>query len=206
LSPCPETSPAPSGVIASAVPRRSLLLHRTGPTVVRAGAPVFGVIVNIITTPSLLAELQHNAAASPEQRQHLLFEFNKQVLLEALRLLGAKEVVATYAGSGDEGQIDEVGLQPTTLDAAQVQVQPAAERTTWDATTRTHQTDLLLDTVDLHTALCDFLDAALVVVGHDGYENGDGGQGTLTIDVGSGSVTLEHTDFYTESDTSTHEL
>lgn len=162
--------------------------------------------MNVITKPSLLAELRLNAAASPEQRQHLLFEFNKQVLLEALRSLGAKEVVATYAGSGDEGQIDEVGLQPTTLDAAQVQVQPAAELAAWDPTTRTHQTNLVLDTRDLRTALCDFLDTALAVVGHDGYENGDGGQGTLTIDVGAGSVMLEHTDFYTESDTSTHEL
>ena len=162
--------------------------------------------MNVITKPSLLDELRHNAAASPEQRQRLLFEFNKQVLLEALRLLGAKEVVATYAGNGDEGQIDEVGLEPATLDADQVQVQPTAERTTWDPTTRTHRTELVVDTRDLRTALCDFLDAALVVVGHDGYENGDGGQGTLTIDVGSGSVTLEHTDFYTESDSSTHEL
>lgn len=42
--------------------------------------------------------------------------------------------------------------------------------------------------------------------GHEGYQNHDGGQGTLTIDVDEGVVTLEHTDFYTESDTTAHTL
>ncbi len=36
---------------------------------------------------------------------------------------------------------------------------------------------------------------------HPGWENNDGADGTCSIDLSQGSFTLEHTDYYTESDT-----
>jgi len=162
--------------------------------------------MNLITKPSLFVELQRNAAASPDNARRLLFDFNKQVLLETLRPLSAKDVVVTYAGNADSGQIDEVDVTPDTIDPDTIQVLMAGVHHMWNQETGTHVSSLVLESRDLRSALSDFCDEAIHIAGHDGYENNDGGQGTLTINVHDGAVDLEHTDFYTESDTSTHEL
>lgn len=162
--------------------------------------------MNSVTKHSLFVELQRNAAACPANANRLLFEFNKQVLLEALRPLGAREVIVTYAGSGDSGQVEDVIVAPNTIDLDATRVQVAEGHHSWDPETRTHGSVLELESRDLRTALSDFCDQAVGIAGHDGYENNDGGQGTLNVNVDDGAVTLEHADFYTESDTSTHEL
>jgi hypothetical protein len=158
------------------------------------------------TPSSLLHELQGNVAAFPDNANRLRLDFNKQVLLEALRSIGVKQVTVTYSGCGDSGQIDDVEAQPEAAPLTPVQVELAKREANWDAISGKWLEALVLRPLDLPTALADFCDAAVEATGHEGYQNHDGGQGTLTIDVDEGVVTLEHTDFYTESDTTAHAL
>jgi hypothetical protein len=160
----------------------------------------------MIIKPSLFGELQRNVSACPPDTRRLVFDFNKQALLETLRCLHAEEATVTYAGSSDEGQIDEVRLTPETIDADAVQVQLVAMHQTWNAESSTSRASLALEPRNLRTALADFCDQAIDLAGHTGYEINDGGEGRLTISVGGGEVALQHTDFYTESDTCTYEL
>jgi hypothetical protein len=160
----------------------------------------------MLIKPSLFGELQRNVSACPADTRRLVFAFNKQALLESLRCLHAEEATVTYAGNGDDGQIDEVRVTPETIDAEAIQVQIVALHTTWHADSSTSRASLALEPRDLRTALADFCHEAIDLAGHTGYEIDDGGEGSLTISVGDGEVALQHTDFYTESDTCTYEL
>ena len=41
---------------------------------------------------------------------------------------------------------------------------------------------------------------------HAGWENNDGAEGTFTWDIATNELKLEHTEFYTESNTYEHEF
>jgi hypothetical protein len=53
--------------------------------------------------------------------------------------------------------------------------------------------------VSIEQALRDFADAAIELV-HGGWENGDGGSGSVVFDCQSGIVRIEHTAYFTDSD------
>lgn len=90
-------------------------------------------------------------------------------LLGSLRALGITEVTAEYEGYGDSGNIEDVTLQPSGI--------------------------RLLD--DLSTRLEDFA-WSFAYHQHPGFENNEGGYGTLTWDISADSITLEHADRYVE--------
>lgn len=158
------------------------------------------------TKPPLLQELQDNVAASPQEAARLRLEFNKQVLLEALRTLGIQAVTVTYAGSGDSGQVEGVEVNPETRPFDVVQVELAQPDASRDPISGEWLTRLELRPVSLVSALGDFCEDAIELAGHGGWENGDGGEGTLTLTVDTGEVVLEHTEFFTDSTSMTHTL
>jgi len=101
-------------------------------------------------------------------------------ILPALRSHRVANVEATYSGYGDSGAIDGTQFR----DEAGVRV----DRTTLPASV----------IEQLETCIYEFLPS--------GFENNEGGQGTLTLDVQTAKVTLAHQENYTETRDSTREF
>jgi hypothetical protein len=89
----------------------------------------------------------------------------KSALIEKLAAQSVTQVVATYSGSGDSGEIDEVRVEPEK---------------TLDGQLARDLEDFLSDIVDLY---------------HSGFEIDSGGGGTITIDVAANSAKLEAYDY-----------
>jgi len=136
---------------------------------------------------------------------------NKAALLQALSSIGATSATVTYSGSGDSGQVDEIWISPdSALYAAKgVKVVYLTVQYTYDREGETFNFTRRILGIDrkelsLRQALEDF---AWDYIGlyHAGWENNDGGDGEMTIDVTTQVATLGHNDYYTESNHSSHE-
>jgi len=104
---------------------------------------------------------------------------NKEVraaLFAQLRALGVTEVTAEYEGYGDSGNVEGITLQPTET------ALPS----------------------DLSSQLDDFA-WAFAYQQHPGFENNEGGYGTLTWDLAKDSIDLDHADRFVDSTHSYHE-
>ena len=101
-------------------------------------------------------------------------------ILPTLRQHRVATVEAAYSGYGDSGAIDGVQYRDV-----------AGERVD-----RTTIPQPLVE--QLETCIYEFLPS--------GFENNDGGQGTLTIDTRTAKVTIQHQENYTETRDSTREF
>ncbi len=91
-------------------------------------------------------------------------------LIAQLRAIGITEVTAEYEGYGDSGNVEDITVQPNGIEIAG----------------------------DLSTKLEDFA-WSFAYEHHPGFENNEGGYGTLTWDISVDSITLDHADRYVES-------
>ena len=119
-----------------------------------------------------MTDLQMNFAETMAKWQAEREAANKAArseLLPLLRSLGIIEVTAEYEGYGDSGNIEDVTVQPAGI--------------------------ALPD--ELCTKIGDFA-WSVAYHQHPGFENNEGGHGTLTWDVTADSITLDHADRYVE--------
>jgi hypothetical protein len=133
--------------------------------------------------------------ADQERRQQALTH-HKATLLRALRKASIKRVTITYDGEGDSGQtesIETINFSCESVPLTEVETLVAVDGTT-DS-----------DAKPLREHLDDFLWEVLNAY-HDGFENNDGGYGTLTINVAPQTVTLEHANRFMSVESSTSEL
>ncbi len=86
-----------------------------------------------------------------------------------LRAAGVTEVIAEYEGYGDSSNVEDMALQPNDLSLEE----------------------------DFRRKLEDFA-WSLAYNQHPGFENNEGGYGTLTWDIAADSITLDHADRYVE--------
>ncbi|UTS82732.1 DUF6878 family protein [Phaeobacter piscinae] len=100
-------------------------------------------------------------------------------LREEIKALGVKEVDISYHGGGDEGNIEDAVF--SISDTSKLKVP-------YDLTRRF--SDWAWDFI------CGY---------HGGFENNEGGFGTLTWDIASGAITLDHNDYIQESEQTLHE-
>ena len=108
-------------------------------------------------------------AAQWRAERETTLKASRAELLMQLCALGINEVIAEYEGYGDSGNVEDVKVQP-----AEVKLPEA-----------------------LVTAVGDFA-WSLVYHHHPGFENNEGGYGTLTWDIAADSITLDHADRYVE--------
>jgi hypothetical protein len=101
-------------------------------------------------------------------------------ILPALRSHRVANIETTYSGYGDSGAIDGIQYR----DEAGVRV----------------------DRGSLPTPVVEQLENAIYEFLPSGFEINDGGQGTLTIDVRTAKVTIQHQENYTETRDSTREF
>ena len=100
----------------------------------------------------------------------------RAVLLAQLRTLGVIEASAEYEGYGDSGNVEDIALQPSGV-ALPPELSGQLEDFAW----------------------------ALAYQQHPGFENNDGGYGTLTWDLVKDSIDLDHADLFVDSHHSYHE-
>ncbi len=157
-------------------------------------------------TPPTQEGLRQIVMSNSDGASRAVFDFNKHSLAASMRQLGASSVVVTYSGGGDEGRIDAISFFPPEVPAGDSSACVALMRYHWDPAAQCGATELAFEDMalpDVAEALCDF---AVSSTGHNGYENGEGGSGTFTLQAADASAELEHSDYYTESDTSMHSL
>jgi hypothetical protein len=139
-------------------------------------------------------ELQN---AAYETLKAELFALNKVAFFDAITPLGVIQVVVTFDGYGDSGQIENIEIrgggdpipEPTVIiefaeaewgqaepSRSSVSIASAAERLTYDVLERTHS----------------------------GWENSDGAYGDVTFDVGAREITLDYNERYTSSENYVH--
>ena len=115
-------------------------------------------------------QIDYAAMAAQWRAEHeTTLKATRAELIVQLRALGINEVTAEYEGYGDSGNVEDVNVQP-----AEVKLPEA-----------------------LVTAVGDFA-WSLAYHHHPGFENNEGGYGTLTRDLRNDSITLDHADRYVE--------
>jgi hypothetical protein len=122
---------------------------------------------------------------------------NKAAILDALATVGITQVVVTFDGYGDSGQIEEVVARAENDEAALPAVEVRISAPTWGCD------HVETRTKPLAAAIEDFLYDTLADT-HPGWENSDGACGTFTFDVAARSITLDHGDRYVAVETTTH--
>ena len=119
-----------------------------------------------------MTDLQINFAETMAKWQAEREAANKTArseLLPQLRALGVTEVVAEYEGYGDSGNIEDLTVLPAGIELPD----------------------------DLDAKVGDFA-WSVAYHQHPGFENNEGGYGTLTWDIARDSITLDHADRYVE--------
>ncbi|MGA0610021.1 DUF6878 family protein [Caldimonas sp. KR1-144] len=128
----------------------------------------------------------------------------KEAILNAARQAGVAHLRGEYSGAGDSGDHWEVSLEPDNPELDQDVTVELAE-SQFDAKSREYKTVLVETTLPL-SELFDRYMEMVVESRHGGWENNEGGAGSLTIDVVEGTVTLEHTTYFEASETDTYAL
>lgn len=137
----------------------------------------------------------------PYRIRQALVALNKEAMLDAMAAVGASLVTAEYAGSGDSGEGVDVTTEPADISGTVLMNILTSsfdhERKLWVYSAAVKEMSL----IDAAEMLCDDLISA---AGHDGFENNDGGGGTMTLTLASRELELEHYDCYVERETSVH--
>lgn len=133
---------------------------------------------------------------------------NKAEILEAMKAIGAARATVTYSGSGDEGQFDQpefVKADGTAINAEEAMVNLKATVGVWVSGESKWENKEWEGEVDLNEALSD-LCHDLVQDRHGGWENNEGGCGSLQVLVEGGKFRLEHSNYYIETEYSEYDL
>jgi hypothetical protein len=141
---------------------------------------------------------------------------NRDACLAAMAHVGAKLAVVEYAGEGDSGTGDEVIFYADEEQSHQVSFEAllgldvgmlcASKR--WEPGERFGRLVCLgvdVKRMMLEEALSALCDQAIDLFGHSGFENGNGGRGSMELSASVG-LTLEHEDYSIESRSYWHGL
>ncbi len=133
-------------------------------------------------------------------------DLNRIAILTVLRELGCQHYEATFSGSGDSGQIDDA-----TLSDQDGVVMPMPDRTVAITDTRRVRIndpilegDRTVREMTLQQALEQLVYDAIEIT-NPGWENNDGAEGTVSLDVETGILSVNIRVFYTESETYEYE-
>lgn len=131
---------------------------------------------------------------------------NRDSISTALKNLEITSVVINYSGSGDCGGIDEVSLyKGDELVEMNGEVLISTETSSWDSKKSIWINQTIEKICSLKEALETFLYDWLECK-YSGWEINDGSSGECTISVATNKFLLNHTTYYTESETTEHSL
>lgn len=151
--------------------------------------------------PGLKAVQQAMLDDNQEELTLVLAKANCDLIVAAMKSHGLTLISIEYAGGGDEGGVERVEFQPVGTKPEEATVYRLVQHTDYFRKTR----NVGLACYDLEEAASQYADDLLEVFGHDGYHNGDGGYGTVTISA-DGKVTMDHSDYVTTTESTSHVL
>ncbi len=135
-------------------------------------------------------------------------------IIASMLTVGIPEVVVSYNGAGDSGQVDYITVpkQPGASDEEQA-TEATLKTIAFHDRTRTFsgfdnvKGEWVTNTrpATLHDLIEDL--AYLVIdIKHPGWENNDGASGDLTINAKEGTIVLDHNEYITSSEAYSHTL
>lgn len=130
---------------------------------------------------------------------------NRPILLAALKQGGIRTATVTYAGSGDSGSVEEVVVEPATGTGFDTLAPITVFANQSDYRDRAWHASVVEQQVSIDQALRDFAEEAVELL-HGGWENNDGASGSVVFDGENGTVRVEHTAYFTDSDYEETEL
>lgn len=131
---------------------------------------------------------------------------NRTAIFDALAACGATYATITYDGSGDSGQMNEVDCDGNGFDKVRIQFERAetayslAESGRFEPQTKNEMVEITLSAA-IEEFCWDVLEEK-----HGGWENDEGADGNFHFDVEGRSVSFEHNEFYTSTNTSHYEV
>jgi hypothetical protein len=113
-------------------------------------------------------------------------ENERELLLTTLRMLGGTHIMATYSGSGDSGEIDLVSViaaDGTTLDTDALTMKAPLDHQTYDDDKKAWVTHFTIEEQPITKVIENLLWRMIEHFDHSGWENNDGGSGSLEVDL-----------------------
>lgn len=131
--------------------------------------------------------------------KNINFEANLVAIAAVLSANGIHQVASYYSGSGDSGdEYRQTAYDEHQAELALPDVEVVVEQRQYGKTAAGYDYIVTSVPVSLSTAISDATNTAIELAGHAGWENNEGGKGTLSI-FASGYASLNHT-MYSEGD------
>lgn len=143
-----------------------------------------------------MARVQADRAAY-DARAATVRPANKTALFDALVAAGVTQVIVTFDGYGDSGQVEDISALTggETVDLPEAQITIAT--TSWGDDTITERAITVAGAVE--QLAYDFLSET-----HGGWENNDGAYGEFIFDVAERQITLDYNERYTATESYEH--
>ena len=126
-----------------------------------------------------------------------LFALNKAAFFDAITPLGVTQVVVTFDGYGDSGQIENIEIRAGGDPIAEPTVMIEFAEAEWGLAQPSRSSTSIASAAERLTY--DVLEWT-----HSGWENSDGAYGDVTFDVGAREITLDYNERYTSSENYFH--
>jgi hypothetical protein len=135
-----------------------------------------------------------------------VIESNKIAICKALLGAGLKVATVEYSGEGDSGSGSSITFgDPNEVDLeSSLAIDMQVLSRVYDGVRGEWSESLESKSMNQDDALEMFLDQVISHHGHDGFENGDGGGGGLTVYADSGKYELNHYDNIVEQHHESH--
>lgn len=122
---------------------------------------------------------------------------NKEVLFTALRVAGITEVIVTFDGAGDSGQIEDIEVRCGDAVVVMPEIEITLSHVCWGIDQIEIRSMSLQDAVE--TLVYDLLSDS-----HGGWENCDGASGEFRFDAGVRTILLDYNERFTSSEHYSH--
>lgn len=140
---------------------------------------------------SQAAEPSTETSAPPERSDWRALLACRDALVAAAAATGLMQLELKYSGSNDEGITEEILGTPEDVELDELYVDAWTADLRWQPEGGS-QYVMTPARRPIGDVLETMTDLALSISGHGGFEVGHGGHGTLSLDLASGELTLEH--------------
>ena len=139
----------------------------------------------------------HADRAAYERRSESVHPANKKALFDALAATKITQVMVTFDGFGDSGQVEDISALSGGKTVALPKIEITIASVIWGVDEITESTMSVEEAVE--QLAYDFLSET-----HGGWENNDGAYGEFTFDVAEGTITLDYNERYTATKSYEH--
>lgn len=137
------------------------------------------------------SQMEHQTISTTAMAQ------NKEILFAAMRAAGITEIIVTFDGGGDSGQIEGIDAMQSEVIVPLPNAEITLARVSWGISEIATSTMSLADAVE--TLAYDLLSDS-----HGGWENCDGAFGEFHFDAEAGTILLDYNERFTSSELFSH--